>query len=71
MKERTLKHRIASTNEIEKKMNRIFVTLKAVFHLMTNSSHCENDLNFIIRMAKMNKNLGIHNKINEMINVGM
>lgn len=62
---------MASTNEMEKKMNRMFVTLKAVFHLITNSSHCENDLNFIIRMAKTNKNFGIHNRISEMINVGM
>ena len=66
-----MKHRIASTKDIEKKINRMFVTLKAVFHLMTNVSHCENDLNLMMFIAKMNRNLGIHSRIKEMISVGM
>jgi uncharacterized protein YihD (DUF1040 family) len=56
---------------MEKKINRIFVTLNAVFHLITNSSHCEKDLNLMTRIAKMKRNLGIQSKINDIIRVGM
>lgn len=67
----TLKHLMASTSEIEKKMKRIFVTRKAVFHLITNSSHWLNDLNLMIRMAKVKRNIGIQSKIKDIIKVGM
>lgn len=56
---------------MEKKINRIFVTLKAVFHLMTNSSHSEKDLNLMKRIAIIKRSAGTHSRIKDISNVGM